>query len=83
MRHGRTRDTLANASEVLCFEMEAAGLMNTLPYLAICGICDYTGSHKNKNWQEYAAAVAAAYATPLRIPWNKASYGPREMIITK
>ncbi|KAN0069929.1 P-loop containing nucleoside triphosphate hydrolase protein [Elaphomyces granulatus] len=48
--------------ECLCFEMEAAGLMNQLPCLVIRGICDYLDSHKNKHWQGYAALVAAAYA---------------------
>src|SRR6201999_1636519 len=47
---------------VLCFEMEAAGLMNDFPCLVIRGICDYADSHKNKDWQEHAAAVAAAFA---------------------
>jgi nucleoside phosphorylase len=47
---------------VLCFEMEAAGLMNDFPCIVIRGICDYADSHKNKDWQEYAAAVAAAFA---------------------
>ena len=45
--------------------MEAAGLMNTFPCLVILGICDYSDSHKNKEWQAYAAAVAAAYAKEL------------------
>lgn len=39
--------------------------MNTFPCLVICGICDYSDSHKNKNWQAYAAAVAAVYAKEL------------------
>jgi nucleoside phosphorylase len=47
---------------VLCFEMEAAGLMNSFPCLVIRGICDYADSHKNKTWQAYAAGVAAACA---------------------
>ncbi|PGH09587.1 hypothetical protein GX51_00693, partial [Blastomyces parvus] len=51
--------------KVLCFEMEAAGLMNNFPCLVIRGICDYTDAHKNKNWQEHAAAVAAAFAKEL------------------
>ncbi|OPB44479.1 hypothetical protein A0O28_0027980 [Trichoderma guizhouense] len=51
--------------EVLCFEMEAAGLMNNFPCLVIRGICDYSDSHKNKAWQEHAAAVAAAFAKEL------------------
>ncbi|KAK4085523.1 uncharacterized protein Triagg1_513 [Trichoderma aggressivum f. europaeum] len=54
---------------LLCVEMEAAGLMNNFPCIVIrgiCrGICDYADSHKNKDWQEYAAAVAAAFAKEL------------------
>jgi nucleoside phosphorylase len=50
---------------VLCFEMEAAGLMNTFPCIVIRGISDYADSHKNKQWQKYAATVAAASAKEL------------------
>lgn len=50
---------------VLCVEMEAAGLMNDFPCIVIRGICDYADSHKNKDWQEHAAAVAAAFAKEL------------------
>ncbi|KAH7070273.1 nucleoside phosphorylase, partial [Paraphoma chrysanthemicola] len=50
---------------VLCVEMEAAGLMNDFPCIVIRGICDYADAKKNKDWQEHAAAVAAAYAKEL------------------
>jgi len=50
---------------ILCVEMEAAGLMNNFPCIVIRGICDYADSHKNKEWQEHAAAVAAAFAKEL------------------
>ncbi|KAN0066833.1 hypothetical protein V8E54_015005 [Elaphomyces granulatus] len=62
MKHGETRDQLGKRHGMLCFEMEAAGLMNQLPCLVIRGICDYSDSHKNKQWQGYAALTAAAYA---------------------
>jgi nucleoside phosphorylase len=65
MRHGKTRERLRRESDILCFEMEAAGLMNNFPCLVIRGICDYADSHKNKRWQEYAAVTAAAYAKEL------------------
>jgi nucleoside phosphorylase len=42
--------------------MEAAGLMNSFLCLVIRVICDYADSHKNKRWQAYAAATAAACA---------------------
>lgn len=50
---------------VLCVEMEAAGLMNNFPCIIVRGICDYADSHKNNDWQEHAAAVAAAFAKEL------------------
>lgn len=59
------RDELARKKGILCFEMEAAGLMNRLPCLVVRGICDYSDSHKNKDWQGYAAMTAAAYAKDL------------------
>ncbi|KAJ4257904.1 hypothetical protein NW757_003532 [Fusarium falciforme] len=65
MKNAITRDKLAKERNVLCFEMEAAGLMNDFPCLVIRGICDYSDSHKNKGWQGYAAMVAAAYAKDL------------------
>jgi nucleoside phosphorylase len=73
MKNALIRDKLAAEKNVLCFEMEAAGLMNHFPCLVIRGICDYSDSHKNKEWQGYAAMSAVAYAKDLlsRIPPNK------------
>jgi nucleoside phosphorylase len=65
VKDGRQRDQLASDLGVYCVEMEAAGLMNDFPCLVVRGICDYADSHKNKEWQGYAAAVAAAYAKEL------------------
>jgi nucleoside phosphorylase len=65
MKHGVTREKLRQERDIICFEMEAAGLMNNFPCLVIRGICDYSDTHKNKNWQPYAAATAAAYAKEL------------------
>jgi nucleoside phosphorylase len=68
MKDGTTRDQLAQEENppILCFEMEAVGLMNHLPCLVIRDICDYyCDSHKNKQWQDYTALTAAAYAKQL------------------
>ncbi|KAL4750070.1 nucleoside phosphorylase domain-containing protein [Aspergillus terricola var. indicus] len=65
MKTGVIRDRIAQQLDVICFEMEAAGLMDILPCLPIRGICDYADSHKSDGWQRYAAAVAAAYAREL------------------
>ncbi|UKZ69090.1 uncharacterized protein TrAtP1_010103 [Trichoderma atroviride] len=65
MKDAVVRDTLGMKKNVLCFEMEAAGLMNHFPCLVIRGICDYADTHKNKEWQGYAAMTAAAYTKDL------------------
>lgn len=67
IKDARFRDRLNDSlgGNVLCVEMEAAGLMDNFPCLVIRGICDYADSEKNKDWQEYAAAVAAACAKEL------------------
>ena len=63
MRDGRTRDRISSDFQgVLCFEMEAAGLMNNFQCLVIRGISDYSDSHKNDRWRTYAAGTAAACA---------------------
>lgn len=62
MKDAMLRDRLAEENGVLCFETEAAGLMNHFKCLVIRGICDYSDSHKNLDWQGYAAMAAAAYA---------------------
>lgn len=49
----------------LCFEMEAAGLVNDFPCIVVRGIADYADSHKNDDWHGYAAATAAGCAKEL------------------
>jgi len=65
MRNGEERDRIAMRYSALCFEMEAAGMMDNVQCLPIRGICDYSDSHKDKVWQDYAAATAATYAREL------------------
>ncbi|VUC36652.1 unnamed protein product [Clonostachys rosea] len=62
IKNASRRDSLAREHGVLCFEMEAAGVANVISCLVIRGICDYCDVYKNDDWQEYAAANAAAYA---------------------
>ncbi|ERF70367.1 hypothetical protein EPUS_05186 [Endocarpon pusillum Z07020] len=54
-----------DAGGALCFEMEAAGLMNDFRCVVIRGISDYADSHKNDDWHAYSAAVAAGCAKEL------------------
>ena len=65
MKDALVRDRLAAEKDVLCFEMESAGLMNHFPCLVVRGVCDYSDSHKNAAWQGYAAMTAAAYTRDL------------------
>ncbi|KAF5656320.1 Pfs domain-containing protein [Fusarium circinatum] len=79
IKDATTRDRLGNQLGALCFEMEAAGIMDHFPCLVIRGICDYADSHKNKAWQGYAAATAAAYAKEILglVPLKDATNAPR------
>ncbi|KAF4957436.1 hypothetical protein FSARC_11311, partial [Fusarium sarcochroum] len=71
MKDAASRDEIARELDVICFEMEAAGLMDIMPCLPIRGICDYSDSHKAKEWQRYAAATAAAYAYEFLEVWEE------------
>lgn len=59
------RNRILKEHEAICFEMEAAGVMDQHQCVVVRGICDYADSHKNKGWQDYAAATAAACAKGL------------------
>ncbi|KAK6330023.1 hypothetical protein TWF718_003450 [Orbilia javanica] len=60
MKSGIDRDEISRRHGVIAFEMEGAGIWDTLPCIIIKGVCDYADSHKNKRWQNFAAATAAA-----------------------
>ncbi|KAL2844078.1 hypothetical protein BJY01DRAFT_248323 [Aspergillus pseudoustus] len=60
MKSGTHRDEIAKRDAIIAFEMEGAGVYAYFPSLVIKGVCDYADSHKNKQWQNYAAATAAA-----------------------
>ncbi|GKZ16504.1 hypothetical protein AbraIFM66951_000268 [Aspergillus brasiliensis] len=68
VRDAKARDALNKRFEgqLLCIETGgAAGVMNEVPSLVICGISDYADASANDDWQAYAATVAAAYAKEL------------------
>ncbi|KAI1170090.1 hypothetical protein F4777DRAFT_570567 [Nemania sp. FL0916] len=65
IKHGQSRDRLAEHFDAICFEMEAVGFIESLQCLVIRGICDYSDSHKSKEWQKYASTTAAAYTKEL------------------
>jgi len=54
------RDSLRDKFEIKAVEMEGSGIADATwdhekGYLVVRGICDYCDSHKNDDWQEYAA----------------------------
>ena len=65
MRDATVRDKLAAEKEVLCFETEAAGVMNYFPCLVVRGISNYADTHANEEWEGYAAMAAVAYTKDL------------------
>jgi nucleoside phosphorylase len=68
MKDGEERDRIGaslRGSGPLCFEMEAGGATIHEKCLVIRGISDYADSHKNDEWQRYAAATAAGLAKEL------------------
>ncbi|KAF4631255.1 hypothetical protein G7Y89_g6871 [Cudoniella acicularis] len=90
IKNAKLRDELRDRYEIICFEMEAAGLMNTLPVAVIQGIYDYADPHKSDVWHHYAATTAAAYAKGLLYaigadpsanpPWQREEDGHTEVV---
>jgi nucleoside phosphorylase len=70
---GEDRDQIAAKEQVIAFEMEGAGVSETLPCLIVKGVCDYADSHKSKRWQNYAAVSAAACMKAFLESWTTSS----------
>lgn len=60
MKSAEDRDRIAMKEGIIAFEMEGAGIWDELPSIVIKGVCDYADCHKNKRWQNFAAATAAS-----------------------
>ncbi|KAL2835584.1 hypothetical protein BJY01DRAFT_259136 [Aspergillus pseudoustus] len=60
MKSAEERDRIASQHGLIAFEMEGAGIWDETPCIIVKGVCDYADSHKNKNWQDFAAATAAS-----------------------
>ncbi|CVK97670.1 related to S. pombe trp-asp repeat containing protein [Fusarium mangiferae] len=85
IKDAKFRDSLTESMgyRCLCVEMEAVGLVDKFPCLVIRGICDYADSHKNDQWQRYAASTAAAFAVELLgfVPARQLKESPRVLEI--
>ncbi|KAF3917569.1 hypothetical protein AA313_de0203174 [Arthrobotrys entomopaga] len=73
LRSASERDRLAQEYNLIAFEMEGAGAWEKIPCFIIKGVCDYSDSHKNKDWQDYAATTAAACLKAFLVPWRQAA----------
>lgn len=65
MKSGGDRDRISAEHGIIAFEMEGTGAWDEIPCIVVKGICDFSDSHKNKGWQDYAAATAAAVGRAL------------------
>lgn len=90
LKNMRLRNELRDTHNLIGLEMEAAGTMNCIAVGVIRGVCDYGDEHKNKQWQPYAAAMAAAYAKAVlheiqsksSRPWGRMPV-PRSVVLTR
>lgn len=73
MKSGEHRDRLAKREKIIGLEMESAGVWDNLPCVIIKGVCDYADSHKNKDWQDYAAGTAACCTKAFLEDWLSSS----------
>ncbi|KAF5688015.1 hypothetical protein FCIRC_2086 [Fusarium circinatum] len=72
MKSGEDRDHLTTSKDAIGFEMESAGVWDIFPCVIIKSVSDYADSHKNDNWQGYAALSAAACTKAFVRYWDSA-----------
>ena len=70
MKSAEHRDMLARDQNIIAFEMEGHGVWDKCPSIIIKAVCDYADSHKSKEWQEYAAVMAAVSTKAVLEEWG-------------
>ena len=70
LKSAKIRGTLKKIFRIKAVEMESSGIAEAAwqhgkGYFIVRGICDFANDDKNKVWQPYAAAAAAAFAREL------------------
>jgi nucleoside phosphorylase/tetratricopeptide (TPR) repeat protein len=83
MKSAVKRDKVAAEEGIIAFEMEGSGVWEHMPCLVIKGVCDYADSHKNKDWQDYAAGTAACVAKALFSLLSPTDRKPRAAAISR
>ncbi|RFU73424.1 kinesin light chain [Trichoderma arundinaceum] len=77
MKSGEDRDRIAEKEGVIAFEMEGAGIWEEMPCLVVKGVCDYADCHKNKEWQNFAAATAASASKAILEQYTQSDRGQK------
>ncbi|KAF6804729.1 Nephrocystin-3-like protein 3 [Colletotrichum musicola] len=73
MKSAAHRDQVASEHGIIAFEMEGAGVWDEVPCIIVKAVCDYADSHKNKKWQNFAAATAASAAAAVLEKFSSAA----------
>ncbi|KAM0263379.1 hypothetical protein ACHAQJ_001235 [Trichoderma viride] len=76
LKSGEDRDWIAKRYGILAFEMEGAGAWDELPCILVKGVCDYADGHRDKRWQDFAAATAASVTRALVERYTKTDKSP-------
>jgi len=71
----QTRNRIQKEKGVIAFEMESAGVWDVLPCIVIKGVSDYADAYKDKSWQRYASATAAACMKAFLATWGPSTLG--------
>ncbi|MGE8126700.1 hypothetical protein ACQKQD_06960 [Methylobacterium sp. NPDC080182] len=66
IKSAEERERLRDELDIIAIEMEGSGIAEAAwqserGYIVVRGICDYANGGKEKSWQPYASAVAAAF----------------------
>lgn len=80
VKTGPERDRIAAEEGAIGFEMESAGIWDLIPTVVIKSVCEYAESHKDKHWQQYAAATAASCTKAMLEEWRSADRPVQSLI---
>lgn len=83
MKNANKRDYYAEHYKVICYEMEAVGVMRTISCLTVRGISDYSDGHKNDDWHSYASLSAAVCTKELLSTINVSSLSQFPLEVTQ
>ena len=80
IKSGEHRDGIAQPHRIVAFEMEGAGVSEEIPCVVVKGVCDYADCHKNKKWQDFAAATAASALKAVLERYTTAVESPNRLL---